>query len=134
MKSEFEVKGLLGVGSAFVVGLPDPFHLKQELQSAQSIKLATAFAHWSGWRHLLPHIKKSAGSVKLLTGLSFCQTEPRVLYDWYERSQEGRVQARLFTQKRTTFHPKVLLVENSHRAFVVVGSGNLSNGGFMQNI
>jgi HKD family nuclease len=134
MKSQFEVKGLLGSGSAFVVGLPDPFHLKQELQSAKSIKLATAFAHWSGWRHLLPHVKKTAGTVKLLTGLSFCQTEPRVLYDWCERSQEGRVEARLFTQKQTTFHPKVLLVENSRRAFAVVGSGNLSNGGFLQNI
>jgi len=134
MKSQFEVKGLLGLGSALVVGLPDPFHLKQELQSAKSIKLATAFAHWSGRRHLLPHINKTAGSVKLLTGLSFCQTEPKVLYDWCERSQEGRVSARLFTHKGTTFHPKVLLVKNSRRAFVVVGSGNLSNGGFLQNI
>lgn len=134
MKSRFEVKGLLGPGSAFVVGLPDPFHLKQELQSAKSIKLATAFAHWSGWRHLLPHVKKTAGTLKLLTGLSFCQTEPKVLYDWCERSQEGRVEARLFARKQTTFHPKVLLVKNSRRAFVVVGSGNLSNGGFLQNI
>jgi HKD family nuclease len=134
MKSQFEVKGLLGPGSAFVIGLPDPFNLKQELRSAKSIKLATAFAHWSGWKHLLPHIKKTAGTVKLLTGLSFCQTEPQVLYDWCERSQNGRVEARLFTQKRTTFHPKVLLVENSRGRFVVVGSGNLSNGGFLQNI
>jgi HKD family nuclease len=134
MKSQFEVKGLIGLGSAFVVGLPDPFHLKQELQSAKSIKLATAFAHWSGWKHLLPHVKKTGGTVKLLTGLSFCQTEPQVLSDWCERSQDGRVQARLFTQKGTTFHPKVLLVKNSQGSFVVVGSGNLSNGGFQQNI
>ena len=123
MKPTFEVNGLLGLGSAFVVGLPNPFDLKRELQSAKSIKLATAFAHWSGWKHLLPHIKKTPGTVKLLTGLSFCQTEPSVLYDWCERSQDGRIAARLFTQKGTTFHPKVLLVENSHRAFVVVGSG-----------
>src|SRR5580658_8471103 len=134
MKPTFEVKGLLGPGSAFVVGLPDRFHLKQELQSAKSIKLATAFAHWSGWKHLLPHVKKTAGTVKLLTGLSFCQTEPRVLSDWCERSQDGRVQARLFTQKGMTFHPKVLLVNNSQTSFVVVGSGNLSNGGFLRNI
>jgi HKD family nuclease len=134
MKSQFEVRGLLGLGSALVVGLPDRFHLKQELQSAKSIKLATAFAHWSGWKHLLPHVKKTAGTVKLLTGLSFCQTEPRVLSDWCERSQDGRVQARLFTQKGMTFHPKVLLVNNSQTSFVVVGSGNLSNGGFLRNI
>jgi HKD family nuclease len=134
MNSTFEVRGLLGPGSAFVVGLPDPFQLKRELLTAKSIKLATAFAHWSGWMHLLPHIEKTAGTVKLLTGLSFCQTEPRVLSDWCKRTQKGQVEARLFTDKRTTFHPKVLLVENSRRAFVVVGSGNLSNGGFLQNI
>lgn len=134
MKPTFEVKGLLGLGAAFVVGLPVSFHLKQELQSAKSIKLATAFAHWSGWQHLLPEINETEGDVKLLTGLSFCQTEPDVLYDWCERSQNSRVEARLFTVKGTTFHPKVLLVENSRRAFVVVGSGNLSNGGFLQNI
>src|ERR1700722_10076758 len=133
MKSQFEVKGLLGLGSALVVGLPDLFHLKQELQSAKSIKLATAFAHWSGWKHLLPHIEKTTGTLKLLTGLSFCQTEPKVLYDWCERSKEGRVEARLFARTGTTFHPKVLLVENPRRTFVVVGSGNLSNGGFLQN-
>jgi hypothetical protein len=84
-----EVRGLLGLGSAFVVGLPDSFHLKRELQSANSIKLATAFADWSGWKHLLPHVNKTAGTVKLLTGLSFCQTEPQVLSDWCDRSQDG---------------------------------------------
>jgi HKD family nuclease len=134
MKSQFEVQGLLGPGSAFVVGLPDPFDLKQELQSAKSIKLATAFAHWSGWKHLLPHIEKTNGTVKLLTGLSFCQTEPKVLYNWCKISKEGRVEARLFARTGTTFHPKVLLVENARKSFVVVGSGNLSNGGFLQNI
>jgi HKD family nuclease len=134
MKSIFEAKGLLGLGAAFIVGLPDPFHLKIELQAAESIKLATAFAHWSGWRHLLPDIKKTKGTVKLLTGLSFCQTEPRVLYDWYERSRDGRIKARLFADKCTTFHPKVLLVKSSRKAFAVVGSGNLSDGGFVKNI
>lgn len=58
MKSIFEVRGLPGQGSAFVVGLPDSFRLKGEIQAAESIKLATAFAHWSGWEHLLPHINK----------------------------------------------------------------------------
>jgi HKD family nuclease len=134
MKTMFKTKGLLGPGSAFVVGLPDAFHLKDELHGANSIKLATAFAHWSGWQHLLPHIKTTKAAVKLLTGLSFCQTEPRVLHDWYERSRTGQIEARLFTDKGITFHPKVLLVKGPHAAFVVVGSGNLSNGGFLKNI
>lgn len=72
--------------------------------------------------------------MKLLTGLCFCQTEPRVLYDWYKHSRNGHVEARLFADKRTTFHPKVLLVKSSREAFAVVGSGNLSDGGFLNNI
>ena len=134
MKLPFEARGLLGPGLALVVGLPPLFRLQDEIEAADSIKLATAFAHWLGWNHLLPHINKSQGTVKLLTGLSFCQTEPDVLYDWHERSCDGRAEARLFTDKRTTFHPKVLLVKAGPKAFVVVGSGNLSNGGFLTNI
>jgi HKD family nuclease len=134
MKTTLGVDGLLGLGSAFVVDLPSGFNLKAELLHAQSIKLATAFAHWTGWKHFQPHIEKTAANVKLLSGLSFCQTEPDVLYDWLQRTQTGRVQARLFTDAKTTFHPKVLIIRNSRRAFVVVGSGNLSEGGLLQNV
>jgi HKD family nuclease len=134
MKTVFEVQGLLGWGSALVVGLPERFHLKKELESADSIKLAMAFAHWSGWRLLRNYLEKTGGTVKLLTGLSFCQTEPRVLYDWHKRSRDGRMEARLFAAKGITFHPKVLLVKRAGHAFVVVGSGNLSEGGFVKNI
>ncbi len=134
MKTGLKVDGLLGLGSALIVNLPRGFDLKTELLDAQSIKLATAFAHWTGWKHFEPHVEKTSASVKLLSGLSFCQTEPDVLYDWLERAQNGRVKARLFTDATTTFHPKVLLVRSSRRAFVVVGSGNLSEGGLLQNI
>lgn len=134
MKTALKVDGLLGLGSALIVDLPSRFDLKAELLHAQSIKLATAFAHWTGWKHFEPHIEKTSANVKLLSGLSFCQTEPDVLYDWLRRAQNGRVQARLFTDAKTTFHPKVLLVRNSRRAFVVVGSGNLSEGGLLQNV
>lgn len=134
MKAKLQVDGLLGLGSSLVVSLPRGFDLKCELLGAHSIKLATAFAHWTGWKHLEPHIGKTSASVKLLTGLCFCQTGPDVLYDWLKHAQSGRVQARLFTDAKTTFHPKVWLVRNSRRAFVVVGSGNLSQGGLLQNV
>ena len=61
MKLPFEARGLLGPGLALVVGLPPSFRLQDEIEAADSIKLATAFAHWSGWNHLRPHINKSAG-------------------------------------------------------------------------
>src|SRR5579864_3242885 len=107
MKTTLEVDGLLGLGSALVVDLPRGFDLKTELLNAKSIKLATAFAHWTGWKHFEPHIQKTSANVKLLSGLSFCQTEPDVLYAWLQRAQKCHVQARLFTDAKTTFHPKV---------------------------
>src|SRR5437763_8463733 len=100
MKTALNVDGLLGLGSALVVDLPRGFNLKAELLHAQSIKLATAFAHWTGWKHFQPHIEKTSANVKLLSGLTFCQTEPDVLYDWLQRTKTGRVQARLFTDAK----------------------------------
>lgn len=78
MKAALKVDGLLGRGSALVVDLPSGFDLKAELLHAQSIKLATAFAHWTGWKHFEPHIEKTSANVKLLSGLSFCQTESTI--------------------------------------------------------
>jgi len=126
--------GLLGEGNAVIVGLPKSFDLRRELTRAVEIRLATAFAHWSGWRLLRPAIENTEAGVKLLTGLSFCQTEPKVLMDWWNLSQRARISARLFVDKRLTFHPKVLIVNTPKRKFAVIGSGNLSAGGLIHNI
>src|SRR5690349_16956723 len=102
--------GLLGRGNAHIIGLPTAFNLGRAVASATEIRLATAFAHWSGWKHLEPLLRKSSASLKLLTGLSFCQTEPRVLRRWSTLAKGGRAEARLFLRSGVTFHPKVLLV------------------------
>ena len=133
MKINLKFNGLLGSGSALVIGLPRSFNLKRELLSARHIKLATAFAHPSGWNIPKSSVKRTKASVKLLTGLSFCQTDPHV-QQWWKLSQRERVRARLFTNKSVTFHPKVLLVETDSKRFAVVGSGNLSAGGFSDNV
>ena len=111
MSQQPQARGLPGTGNAVVVGLPRSFNLHRELLRATEIRLATAFAHWSGWELLRDSIENSGGRAKLLTGLSFCQTEPRVLQDWLRLSQCGRVRARLFADKTITFHPKVLIVK-----------------------
>ena len=134
MPVQRHTRGLLGNGNAVIVGLPRSFDLNRELARAVEIRLATAFAHWSGWRLLRPAIVKTNARVKLLTGLSFCQTEPKVLLDWWNISQHGGVSARLFADKRVTFHPKVLIVKTPSHRFAVIGSGNLSAGGLVHNI
>jgi HKD family nuclease len=134
MSQNPQAEGLLGSGNVIVIGLPRSFDLYRELASATEIRLATAFAHWSGWNLVRDSIKQSKGSAKLLTGLAFCQSEPRVLQDWCRMSRENRIRSRLFADKKITFHPKVLIVKNPTLTFAVIGSGNLSAGGLKNNI
>jgi HKD family nuclease len=120
-------------GRAVVIGIPPSFDLLSEISSANTIRLGTAFAHQSGWEILVPAISVSKAEIFLLTGTSFFQTEPKVLWEWLKLSKSDRVKAALYAEKGITFHPKVLLVEG-RRKFAIVGSGNLSRGGLHGNV
>ncbi len=126
---------LLGEAHAFVVGLPKDFNLTEVLHKAASIKLATAFAQLKGWHHFSDGVKSGHGSVSLLTGKWFFQTQPELLWEWHNLALAyDRIKAKMATDA-THFHPKVLIVEtNGTRAdFAIVGSGNLSQGGLHTN-
>jgi len=129
-------KTLIGEGNAVVVGLPSDFVLKEVLKKAEKVRLATAFAHRSGWKHFRQGIKEGTASVFLLTGLECCQTEPPLLKDWLQiqSEQPKRIEAKLASPK-TFFHPKLLLVTfaDQQSDFAIVGSGNLSQGGMGGN-
>ena len=116
--------------------MPQGFSLNKVLPAAKEIKLATAFAHRSGWTLIKEPILKSQANVFLLAGRDCYQTEPKLLKDWLELQLKTnhRVNAHLATDE-TFFHPKVLVVsfEQSKRDFAVVGSGNLSEGGLSTN-
>lgn len=120
-------------GRAVVVGLPRSFDLLSELASANTIRLATAFAHHSGWEMLDAAISGSKAETFLLTGTSFFQTEPKVLRAWLKLARSINVNAALHAEKGITFHPKVLIVEG-RKTFAIVGSGNLSRGGLQNNV
>ena len=125
---------LLGSGNALVIGLPRKFSLSRALQKARRIRLATAFAHMSGWHLLSPAVQQSSARKDLLTGLDFCQTEPTLLREWLKLSRTGQVRACLYPRSSATFHPKVLIIESRNGAFAIVGSGNLSAGGLRDNV
>jgi HKD family nuclease len=125
---------LFGSGPAIVIGLPTNFDLCSSIENASEIRLATAFAHWSGWELIENSIRKSGAKSRLLTGLDFCQTGPSVLKAWLELVREGRAAARLYLGDAATFHPKVLLISRGGRRFAIVGSANLSAGGFRNNV
>jgi len=136
MPAVHKTRGLLGADNAIIIGLPSSFDLHRELAKATEIRLATAFAHLSGWKLIRPELARTKAKVRLLTGLSFCQTEPAVLKDWLGLSESVRcnVSARIFADKQVTFHPKVLIATSPSRSFAVIGSGNLSAGGLRNNI
>src|SRR5713226_8300301 len=93
---------LFGDGTAVVIGLPPEVDLCASIENSSEIRLATAFAHWSGWEMIERAVRKAKGKSKLLTGLDFCQTEPAVLKDWLELVKERRAVARLYIGNATT--------------------------------
>jgi len=128
------LRTLFGDGCAVVVGLPKNFDVSAALRSAKEVRLASAFAHVSGWKHLKGDVEASSGDIFLLTGLQYNQTDPALLKDWLQLklSHGDRVNVNLAAQS-PFFHPKVLIVGSPKRKFAVVGSGNLSNGGLRTN-
>jgi HKD family nuclease len=129
-----KLQTLLGDGCAVVVGLPENFNLSGALRSAKQIRLATAFAHISGWESLKADVEASAGDIFLLTGLGFNQTEPAVLRDWLDlHLRRGKAVTAKLASSKPFFHPKVLIVHSPQKQFAIVSSGNLSNGGLQTN-
>src|ERR1017187_2087023 len=99
---------------AVVIGLPPTFNIHGELISARTIRLATAFAHMTGWDMLSDSISRSSATKYLFTGPSFFQTEPNVLFAWLKLCEQGKSHAAMYSESAMTFHPKVLIVEGSH--------------------
>ena len=132
-KKAIHLPGLLGNGLAAVVGLPPHFSLVKRLAGSTCIRMATAFAHASGWKLVSEPILRSKGEVHILAGLDFFQTEPPLLSSWLKethRSDNFKCKVVTANHKKWTFHPKVLIVHGAQGAeFAVVGSGNLSAGG-----
>jgi HKD family nuclease len=129
------MSGMLGGGWATVIDLPRGFSWPKEAKRAGRIRLATAFAHYSGWGLLKPAITASSARVSLIAGVDFLQTEPRVLRDWLDLATIGRIDAHVvLSGKQGIFHPKVLAVETPEHSWAIVGSGNLSLGGLQNNV
>jgi HKD family nuclease len=123
---------------AVVIGLPTDFNFDTAIAAATEIRLATAFAHLKGWKLIAPALLRSCAGIRLLTGLDFFQTEPKLLREWNRLTSpdaaQPNISARL-ARKVATFHPKLLIAKlaDSTANFAIVGSGNLSFGGLRSN-
>lgn len=116
--------------------------INQELQNAQSARIAIAFLKYSGIKVIeksLDQCLKNNGSVEIIAGLDFKTTDPQSMH--YLINLQKQVQNLKFycygdkNENKTdvVFHPKIYLFERGGETTGIVGSTNLTRGGLMTN-
>ena len=98
-------------------------------------RAAVAFVKRSGTRHVASALAdfSRAGHVEIIAGIDHRGTSSEGLQDLLEAvSPKGRVIV-FHNRLPFTFHPKVYLFKSSTGADVVIGSGNLTEGGLFTN-
>lgn len=112
--------------------------LKQSFANPQwsEFRAAIAFVKQSGTKHIrqpLELFSKQGGKVKVSAGIDAGGTSLEGLKDLLE-AVEDRGQVFVFKNANSsTFHPKVYLFKNEKEAELLVGSGNLTEGGLFTN-
>ena len=89
----------------------------------------------SGWRKIEAAIKETkAQEVHILLGQAFFQTEPVLLFELKKLQASMHGLTVKLASAVSTFHPKVWIVNQLDTSQAIVGSSNLSNGGFAANV
>lgn len=119
-----------------VVGCPSGFDLADCLKSAESVKLAMAFAKRSGWSLFRESLMSGPKNIEILVGLNFGITDPALLQEWLAIANKPSSQMRIrIAPWYPIFHPKVIIARFAPGSdFAIVGSGNLTGGGQHHNI
>ena len=98
-------------------------------------RAAVAFVKRSGTRHIAPALANFAqvGQIEIIAGVDHQGTSAEGLRDLLGAvSPTGRVIV-LHNRLPITFHPKVYLFKSASAADVIIGSGNLTQGGLFTN-
>lgn len=112
--------------------------LKQSFADPQwtEFRAAVAFVKRSGTKHIrqpLEEFSKRGGLVKISAGVDAGGTSAEGLTDLMQ-AIEARGSVLIFKNANSsTFHPKIYLFKSATAAAVVVGSGNLTEGGLFTN-
>lgn len=117
-----------------LVGAPPGFDFLAALRQAGSVRAAIAFGHMTGWKKVQAALRNpEAQRIQILLGQSFLQTEPDLLDILLAmQGRQSNFQVKL-APMTPTFHPKVWLIEYPTETLAIVGSANLSFGGFVSN-
>ncbi len=116
--------------------------INQELQNANSAKMAVAFLKYSGLKVIeqsLNSCLKNKGSIEIIAGLDFKTTDPQSMHYLIKlQKQEPNVKFYCYGDKNENktdvfFHPKIYLFEKGRERTGIVGSTNLTRGGLLTN-
>ena len=116
--------------------------INQELQNAQSARIAIAFLKYSGIRVIeksLDQCLKNNGSVEIIAGLDFKTTDPQSMH-YLIKLQKTTPNLKFYcygdrnvNKNDIVFHPKIYLFQGKRETTGIVGSTNLTGGGLMTN-
>lgn len=100
----------------------------------RTVILASAFANRQTLCRLrkpIERIKQNGGRVTIVVGIDLDGTSQEAL----EEILSWQIDARIVKHKRSrsTFHPKIYLIEGPDRGDILVGSSNLTDGGLFTN-
>jgi HKD family nuclease len=116
--------------------------INQELQNAQSARIAIAFLKYSGIKVIeksLDQCLKNNGSVEIIAGLDFKTTDPQSMH-YLIQLQKSMPNLKFYcygdkdvNKNNIVFHPKIYLFQGKRETTGIVGSTNLTRGGLMTN-
>jgi HKD family nuclease len=137
-------KGVVGplwaegaVDLSVVAGVSEGFDLRELLKGAKTVRIAAAFGSLKGWEKVEDHLKSSsAETVQVLLGQAFYQTDPRLLFRLrgLQGTSQGPKFGLMIAPMAPVFHPKVWIIDSQDKSVCVVGSGNLTAGGLLDNV
>lgn len=116
--------------------------INQELQNAQSARIAIAFLKYSGIKVIeksLNQCLKNNGNVEIIAGLDFKTTDPQSMH-YLIQLQKSTPNLKFYcygdkdvNKNNIVFHPKIYLFQGKRETTGIVGSTNLTRGGLMTN-
>lgn len=116
--------------------------INQELQNANSAKIAVAFLKYSGVKVIeksLDNFLKNSGNIEIIAGLDFKTTDPQSMHYFIQlQKQIANLKFYCYGDKDENktdivFHPKIYLFEKGRETTGIVGSTNLTRGGLLTN-